>query len=93
MGNLTFNDTRKRPKTPPPSPTPTISYRLWSTTQNERTQQKEPSDNSQDKNKDSNKSQHGKVVIRTHGIPKKIPKARVFKCHLCGDKSATWEKL
>ena len=43
-GNLTFNDTRKRPKTPPSPPpsTPTASYRLWSTTQNERNQQKKP---------------------------------------------------
>ena len=89
-GNLTFNNTRKRPKTPPhplhPHPTPTFSYRLQTTTQNERDEQNKLSENSQDKNKDSNKTLHGTVVIRTHGIPKEIPKTRVFKCHLCGDK-------
>ena len=79
-GNLTFNDTRKRAKTPPPPPPEPKSapsrYRLWSTTQKER-QEKDKSQptkansNVQDK---SDKSPSGKVVVLTHGIPKAVVK-------------------
>ena len=91
-GNLTFNDTRKRPKTLPHPSKPSFHYRLRSTTEKER-EEKKLSANNQDKNNGSNKNQQGKVVIRTHGIPKKFVKQRVFKCHLCGDRSSVSEKF
>ena len=71
---LTFKDTRKRPKTqpPPPPPTPTIHYRLQSAAKNEKNLQEARSDKNQD-NKNSNTSQIGKVVIHTE-FGKKILK-------------------
>ena len=83
-GNLTFNDTRKRPSTPPPpSPEPKSApsrYRLRSTTEKER-QEKEKSQPTKDQSKvedKSGKSPSGKVVVHTHGIPKAIVKKKSF---------------
>ena len=84
-GNLTFNDTRKRqPVLPKPAPASVkLQYELRSR-QSSRDKCPPPAiPQLRSHCKDTLKTPPGKVVISTHGIPKKQVQHRVIKCHLC----------
>ena len=90
-GNLTFNDTRKK-QVPLPKLTPASVKQKYMLQNRDSSKDKSPPP-TPTPNRHTPASPPGKVVIRTHRLPKKQPKVHVLKCHLCKSTMDTEKNL